>query len=50
MGDELWQRFQRAEKEMEEEVKDVVNEVGGAGKCRFRVAELTLRVGECFCA
>lgn len=28
VGDELWQRFQRAEKEMEEEVKDVVNEVG----------------------
>lgn len=27
VGDELWQRFQRAEKEMEEEVKDVVNEV-----------------------
>lgn len=28
VGDELWQRFVRAEKEMEEEVKDVVNEVG----------------------
>ena len=28
VGDELWQRFLRAEKEMEEEVKDVVNEVG----------------------
>jgi len=27
VGDELWQRFQRAEKEMEDEVKDVVNEV-----------------------
>lgn len=27
VGDELWQRFLRAEKEMEEEVKDVVNEV-----------------------
>lgn len=27
VGEELWQRFQRAEKEMEEEVKDVVNEV-----------------------
>lgn len=26
VGDELWQRFLRAEKEMEEEVKDVVNE------------------------
>lgn len=28
VGDELWQRLLRAEKEMEEEVKDVVNEVG----------------------
>jgi hypothetical protein len=27
VGDELWQRFQRAELEMEEELKDVVNEV-----------------------
>lgn len=27
VGDELWQRYLRAEKEMEEEVKDVVNEV-----------------------
>jgi translocation protein SEC66 len=27
VGYELWQRFERAEKEMEEEVKDVVNEV-----------------------
>lgn len=27
VGDELWQRFLRAEKEIEEEVKDVVNEV-----------------------
>jgi hypothetical protein len=28
VGDDLWQRFQRAEKEMEDEVKDVVSEVG----------------------
>ena len=27
VGEELWQRFQRAEQEIEEEVKDVVNEV-----------------------
>lgn len=27
VGDDLWQRFSRAEKEMEEEVKDVVSEV-----------------------
>lgn len=27
VGEELWQRFQGAEQEMEEEVKDVVNEV-----------------------
>ncbi|KAF1813642.1 hypothetical protein P152DRAFT_433029 [Eremomyces bilateralis CBS 781.70] len=26
VGDELWQRFQRAEKEVEEEIRDVVNE------------------------
>jgi translocation protein SEC66 len=28
VGDDLWQRFQRAEKEIEEELRDVVNEVG----------------------
>lgn len=27
VGDELWQRFQKAEKEIEEELKDVVTEV-----------------------
>ena len=27
VGDDLWQRFVRAEKEMEEEVRDVVAEV-----------------------
>jgi len=27
VGDDLWQRFSRAEKEVEEEVKDVVQEV-----------------------
>lgn len=27
VGDDLWQRFQRAEKEMEEELRDVVTEV-----------------------
>lgn len=27
MGDDLWQRFQRAEKEMEAELRDVVTEV-----------------------
>lgn len=27
VGDELWQRFLRAEKEVEEELRDVVNEV-----------------------
>lgn len=27
VGDDLWQRFQRAEKEMEDEVRDVVSEV-----------------------
>lgn len=28
VGDDLWQRFLRAEKEMEDEVRDVVAEVG----------------------
>jgi hypothetical protein len=28
VGDDLWQRFLRAEKEMEEEIRDVVMEVG----------------------
>lgn len=27
VGDDLWQRFQRAEKEIEEELRDVVTEV-----------------------
>jgi translocation protein SEC66 len=27
IGEELWQRYQRAEKEMEDELRDVVNEV-----------------------
>lgn len=27
VGDDLWKRFQRAEKEMEEELRDVVTEV-----------------------
>jgi translocation protein SEC66 len=30
VGDDLWQRFLRAEKEMEEEVRDVVSEVCSA--------------------
>jgi hypothetical protein len=36
VGDDLWQRFQRAEKEMEEELRDVVTEVrplGRSGAC-----------------
>jgi translocation protein SEC66 len=27
IGDDLWQRFLRAEQEMEEEIRDVINEV-----------------------
>jgi len=42
VGDELWQRFQRAEKEIEEEVKDVVNEANaftpGWGQIIFQSA------------
>ncbi|CAG1982448.1 unnamed protein product [Fusarium graminearum] len=36
VGDDLWQRFQRAEKEMEEELRDVVTEVNSlvySGAC-----------------
>ncbi|KAI7522098.1 hypothetical protein KC316_g19315, partial [Hortaea werneckii] len=42
VGDELWQRFQRAEQEMEAEVKDVVNEANafaqGWGQIIFQSA------------
>jgi translocation protein SEC66 len=38
VGDDLWQRFQRAEKEMEEELRDVVQEV------RFPLLPLFLSV------
>lgn len=31
VGDDLWQRFQRAEKEMEEELRDVVMEANALG-------------------
>ncbi|KAJ5121221.1 uncharacterized protein N7515_009182 [Penicillium bovifimosum] len=42
VGDDLWQRFQRAEKEMEDEVKDVVSEANayapGWGQIIFQSA------------
>jgi translocation protein SEC66 len=34
VGDDLWQRFNRAEKEMEEELRDVVMEVRVIGRVR----------------
>ena len=40
VGDELWQRFQRAEKEVEAELRDVVEEV----RCLFRGAGAKARV------
>lgn len=40
VGDELWQRFQRAEQEMEIEVKDVVNEVS-LGKPYYQTPHAT---------
>ncbi len=47
VGDDLWQRFLRAEKEMEAELRDVVEEVriplGFAGQ------SLTNVLGECSC-
>lgn len=47
VGDDLWKRFLRAEKEMEEEVKDVVAEVSiaYAGVLRmFQISLLTILV------
>lgn len=43
VGDDLWQRFLRAEKEMEEEVKDVVSEVSlhFSPGCEARVLSCT---------
>ena len=35
VGDDLWQRFQRAEKEMEEELRDVVTEVCTTDRSRL---------------
>jgi translocation protein SEC66 len=47
VGDDLWQRFLRAEKEMEEEVKDVVSEVRlrlfpGLEPCVVSCSKLTI--------
>lgn len=45
VGDELWQRFLRAEQAMEEEVKDVVNEVSSSGWAdRAETARLTASI------
>jgi len=46
VGDELWQRFQRAEQEMEAEVKDVVNEVSTQHMPDKETPMLTTRSGE----
>jgi len=46
VGDDLWQRFLRAEKEMEEELRDVVMEVSGYGTM---LGTLLTAVGECPC-
>ena len=37
VGDELWQRFQRAEAEIEEELKDVMNEVPPPAPRQLRI-------------
>lgn len=37
VGDELWQRFQGAEKALEEELKDIVNEVRCSSECCIEV-------------
>lgn len=44
VGDDLWQRFLRAEKEMEEEVRDVVSEVSLPLKLSFRCGKEMLTV------
>lgn len=36
VGDDLWQRFERAEKEMEEEVRDVISEVCSPPPCVYK--------------
>ena len=41
IGDDLWQRFLRAEKEMEEELRDVVMEVCRLSTKRYDVFKLT---------
>lgn len=55
VGDDLWQRFLRAEKEMEEEVKDVVAEVSlllyflakGPVLYRDQSSQVPLNIGKC---
>jgi translocation protein SEC66 len=42
VGDDLWQRFQRAEKEIEEELRDVVNEVSSNGTVSQQLVFLIL--------
>lgn len=39
VGDDLWQRFQRAEKEMEDELRDVVMEVRELPQLQLRLSE-----------
>ncbi|CRK35073.1 hypothetical protein BN1723_018569, partial [Verticillium longisporum] len=52
VGDDLWQRFQRAEKEMEDELRDVVMEANALapnwGQIIFHAAES--RLSCTFCA
>lgn len=43
VGDDLWQRFLRAEKEMEDEVRDVVSEVSSLSLATFSLFLLLLR-------
>ncbi len=47
VGDDLWQRFLRAEKEMEAELRDVVEEV--RIPLGFACQSLTNVLGECSC-
>ncbi|CAD0113159.1 unnamed protein product [Aureobasidium uvarum] len=46
VGDELWQRFQRAEQEIEEEVKDVVSEIANNQLAKQRMEDIQSKLPE----
>lgn len=50
VGDDLWQRYQRADQEINEELRDVVNEVCHSPLTWPRHYQLTTVKGERFCS